>query len=154
MQIVDEGQTDIKRNPGHTQCGKEFQHRRRQERDAQHAQRTLPQRVAHLHDTLGLCVSPAGKFQRQQPLQPIGEPSRQPAQRLGLAICGDLRPPADQRHEDRDQRCAHQEQNPCHPVQRQNDRAEHKRQQGGLQRGWKIASEVGVQCFHLVDDRG
>ncbi|CFL95171.1 Uncharacterised protein [Bordetella pertussis] len=145
------GQADIDRHAGHALRREELQHGRGQESDAQHRHRALAQGVAGRHDRLLLGLGAAIQLQRGQAAQAVGEEPRQPRKRLQVTAAGRLRPPPHQRHEQGDQRRAHQQQQAGDHIDRQHHDREGDRQHRRRAHGGQVLGEEGVQRLDLLD---
>ena len=103
----------------------EFQREGGQEGDPQRAQRRAPVVVGDLADGLRLRLGPAEDLQGGQPGHHVQEVARQPGQQPPLPVHPGLGGPADEHHEQRDQRQRHHDDRRRHPV-RGDDPGEHR----------------------------
>ncbi|CAM5708492.1 hypothetical protein SFUMM280S_10308 [Streptomyces fumanus] len=113
---VDEAHADRHGDQCHRERGEQFQGEGRQEGDPQRPHGRLPVLAGDPPDGLGLRLGPAEHLQRRQARDHVEEVTGQLGQQPPLPVHPGLGDPADQHHEDRDERQGDDDDGRRHPV--------------------------------------
>nr|AAP55502.1 hypothetical protein [Leifsonia xyli subsp. xyli] len=101
---VEEPQADRHGDEGDGETGGQLEDEAREERHAQNAHGPLAVLIRDCQDAAGLPVLTAEEFEGREPLDDLEESAGEPGQRIPLLLLRGLRRPADEHHEDRDER--------------------------------------------------
>ncbi len=160
-QPLDEGhlapqqaKADEHRDQGDAQGRKELQRQRRQEGHPQHPHGGLAVVVGQPGDHLGFAAAGIEQLQDGQVLHHLEEMGAQPGQARPLPLVQPLGAPADQDHEQGDQRRGAGQHQPRQPIQRRHGGQDGRRHQRRRHHGRQEAGVIGVQRLDPIGQQG
>ena len=151
---VDHSEADTDRHQRHRDAGQQLQRQRRQERQPQTPHRRDPVLVGHPSYGGLLRLGATEQLQCGQSTDHVGEVMRQYGECVLATSAVGLRRPADQRHEDRDQRESH-EYGPGRDQVTGRHPPDHAGRYGRREYElWQVAGEVRVQVVESLGEQG
>jgi len=152
MECAQQVEPNVGRDHRDAERREEFEHRRRQERDAQHGHRAAAQRLRGVAEPLGREVDSAERTQRGKAAQPVEQEGVHAAHLDHLRLAGGAGAPADECHEHGDQWRRNEQHQRGDPREARDHEKNHQRHERDAQTHRLIAHEIRHERFGLLGD--